>query len=152
MSPDECRDELKGKRSVALRWPFTTGSQDDICILMSRIKRGRVRTKKRRAVLRQTKGYEWGRKNLTRQAKTALKKAGVYAFRDRRAKKRVTRQLWQIRLNAALREQGLIYSQFINLLKKNKIALDRKVLSELAVKNSEVFKRIIEQIRIKTAI
>ncbi len=97
--------------------------------------------------MQQTKGYKWGRKNLIRQAKTAIKKAGVYAFRDRRAKKRVMRQLWQVRLNAAARAQGLNYSQFINLLKKNKIELDRKILSELAAKRPEIFKSLIEQIK-----
>lgn len=96
--------------------------------------------------MQQTKGYKWGRKNLVRQAKTALKKAGAYALRDRRVKKRVNRQLWQIRLNAAVREYDLTYSQFINLLKKNKIELDRKVLSELANKNPEIFKKIISTI------
>lgn len=113
---------------------------------MPRVKKGKMRTQKRRALLEKTKGYKWGRKNLTKQAKTAVKKAGVYALRDRRAKKRVMRRLWQVRLNAAVREHGLSYSKFINLLKKNKIELDRKVLSELAQKEPEVFKQIIEKI------
>jgi len=110
---------------------------------MPRVKKGKMRTQKRRTLLEKTKGYKWGRKNLTKQAKTATKKAGAYALRDRRAKKRVMRRLWQVRLNAAVREHGLSYSKFINLLKKNKIELDRKVLSEIAQKNPEVFKKII---------
>ena len=114
---------------------------------MPRVKRGKVRTKKRRAVLKQTKGYKWGRKNLIRQAKTAVKKAGNYAFRDRRAKKRTNRRLWQVRLNAALRQHNLTYSKFIGLLKKNKIELDRKVLSELAQKDPEIFKKIVEKVK-----
>lgn len=114
---------------------------------MSRVKRGKFRTKKRRAILRKVKGYKWGRKKLTRQAKTALKKAGVYARRDRRAKKRVMRQLWQIRLNAAVSQDDLSYSQFINCLKKNKIELDRKILSQLAQENPEIFKKIINEIK-----
>lgn len=110
---------------------------------MPRVKKGKVRTKKRRALLKQTKGYKWGRKNLTRQAKTATKKAGAYALRDRRNKKRTTRQLWSIKLNATVREHNLTYSKFISLLKKNKIELNRKILSEIAEKNPEIFKKII---------
>ena len=114
---------------------------------MPRVKKGSVRTKKRRALLKQTKGYKWGRKNLTKQAKTAVKKAGVYAFRDRRVKKRTNRGLWQVRLSAALSEYDLSYSKFINLLKKNKVELDRKILSEIAQKNPEVFKKIVSGLK-----
>lgn len=114
---------------------------------MPRVKRGKVRTKKRRAVLEKTKGYKWGGKNLIRRAKEASKKAGAHALRDRRNKKRVMRRLWQTQLNAAVREYDLSYSKFINLLKKNKIELDRKVLAEIAQKNPEIFKKIIEQIK-----
>lgn len=115
---------------------------------MPRVKRGKSRTKKRRAILKQTKGYKWGRKNLTRQAKTAIKKAGVYALRDRRIKKRVMRRLWQTRLNIAVQKHGLSYSKFINLLKNKKIELDRKVLSEIAAKKPEIFEKIIQEVRI----
>ncbi|MFC1622402.1 50S ribosomal protein L20 [Patescibacteria group bacterium] len=114
---------------------------------MPRVKKGKVRTKKRRALLQQTKGYKWGRKNLTRQAKTAVKKAGAYALRDRRAKKRTARRLWQIKLGAAVHEYGLSYSKFINLLKKNKIELDRKVLSEIAQKNPDIFRKLIDGLK-----
>ena len=114
---------------------------------MPRVKKGATRTKKRRALLKQTKGYKWGRKNLTKQAKTAVKKAGAHALRDRRTKKRVARRLWQIRLNASVRKFDLSYSQFIALLKKNKIELDRKVLSEIAQKNPEIFEKIIKGLK-----
>ncbi len=114
---------------------------------MPRVKRGRVRTKKRKALLSQTKGYRWGRKNLTKQAKTATKKAGAYALRDRRAKKRVNRRLWQTKLNAASREHGLKYSDLIYLMKKKNIALDRKVMADMAENNPQVFKELIQQIK-----
>lgn len=114
---------------------------------MPRVKRGKVRTKKRRALLQKTKGYKWGRKNLTKQAKTATKKAGAYALRDRRTKKRVARRLWQVQLNAAVREHGLTYSQFINLLKLQKIELDRKILAEIVQKNSKIFAKIVVNIK-----
>jgi len=84
---------------------------------------------------------------LVRRAKEATKKAGAHALRDRRFKKRVMRRLWQIQLNAAVRQHDLSYSKFINLLKTNKINLDRKILSEIAQKNPEIFKKIIEQIK-----
>lgn len=114
---------------------------------MPRVKRGTVRTAKRRALLRQTKGYHWGRKNLTKLAKTAVKKAGVYAFRDRHNKKRTARALWQIRLNAALRPLGLKYSLFIDLLNKNNIALDRKILADLAIEQPALFAEIVAQLK-----
>jgi len=114
---------------------------------MPRVKRGRVRTKKRRQLLQKTKGYKWGAKNLITRAKEASKKAGAHALRDRRFKKRVMRGLWQVQLNAAVREFNLSYSKFINLLKINKIELNRKILAEIAQKNPEIFKKIIEQIK-----
>lgn len=114
---------------------------------MPRVKRGTTHVKKRRKLRRAVKGYKWGRKNTIRLAKTAITKAGAHAYRDRKKKKRVMRRLWQIRLNAAVREHGLTYSKFINLLKKNKIELNRKVLSEIAVKNPEIFKKIIDQLK-----
>lgn len=114
---------------------------------MPRVKRGVIHLKKRKRILKQTKGYKWGRKKLIKEAITATHKAGAHAFADRRKKKRVNRRLWQVRLNAAVRVHDLSYSQFINLLKKKKIDLDRKVLSELAQKNPEVFAKLIEQIK-----
>jgi large subunit ribosomal protein L20 len=114
---------------------------------MPRVKRGTSHVKKRRKLLKAAKGFKWGRKKSIRLAKTAVTKAGAHAYRDRKLKKRTNRRLWQIRLNAAVREYDLSYSKFIDLLKKNKIELDRKVLSEIAVKNPEIFKKIIDQLK-----
>jgi large subunit ribosomal protein L20 len=114
---------------------------------MPRVKRGKVRTQKRRALLSKTKGYKWGRKNLTRMAKTAVNKAGAYALRDRRAKKREMRRLWQIQLNAAVRKFELSYSKFIGLLKSKNIELDRKVLADMAGNNPELFEKIVEKVK-----
>ena len=97
--------------------------------------------------MKKAKGYKWGRKSSIRLAKTAVTKAGARAHFDRRKKKGVNRRLWQVRLNAAVREHGLSYSKFINLLKKNKIELDRKVLSEIAQKYPKVFQAIVEQLK-----
>ena len=91
------------------------------------------------------KGFRWGRKNTIRQAKTALTKAGAHAFVDRRKKKRNARGLWQIKISAFTREQGLSYSKFINNLKKNKVVLDRKILADLAQNNKNVLAKIIEE-------
>ncbi len=114
---------------------------------MPRVKRGTVRTKKRKALLSKTKGYRWGRNSLVRAAKTAVKKAGQHAFRDRRNKKRTMRALWNVRLNAAVREEGMTYSTFIHALKKANIALDRKVLAHLAADKPAVFKKIVAQVK-----
>lgn len=114
---------------------------------MPRVKRGTTHTKKRKKLRKEAKGYKWGRKNTIRLAKTAVTKAGAHAFMDRRKKKRVMRRLWQTRLNAAVRQYDLSYSKFIDLLKKNNIELDRKVLSEIAVKQPEIFKKIVDQLK-----
>jgi len=114
---------------------------------MARVKRGRVRTKKRRNILKQAKGYKWGRKKKVKLAKTAIKKAGVYAYRDRRVKKRDKRALWQNIINAAVRPNGLSYSVFINKLKTNNIELDRKILAEIAEKEPKVFQLIVEKVK-----
>lgn len=113
---------------------------------MPRVKRGVTHVKKRRKLLKQTKGFRWGRKNLIKQMKTALNKAGAYAYRDRRAKKRTARALWNIKINAALREMGTTYSRFINDLKKNKIELDRKILADLAENEPEVLRKIVNTV------
>ncbi len=114
---------------------------------MPRVKRGVIHSKTRKNILKQAKGYKWGRKNLIKLAKTATTKAGAYALRDRRAKKRVNRRLWQTKLNAAVRQHGLSYSQFIDKLKKNQVELDRKVLSQLAEKEPQVFAQIVEKLK-----
>ncbi|MDP3964880.1 MAG: 50S ribosomal protein L20 [bacterium] len=114
---------------------------------MMRVKRGTTHVKRRRNLLKKAKGYRWGRKNKIKQAKTAVTKAGVYAYRDRRVKKRAVRQLWQVRLNAAVRPHGLTYSTFIDGLKKKKIELDRKVLAEIALNHPKVFEAIVKEVR-----
>jgi len=112
---------------------------------MSRVKRGVQKRSRRKRVLKQVKGFKWQRKSNFRLAKDALKHARVYAYRDRRAKKRDFRQLWNIKINALCRENGISYSKFMNSLKKNKIGLDRKILSQLAEIHSEIFNRIISE-------
>jgi large subunit ribosomal protein L20 len=102
--------------------------------------------KSRRKLLKAVKGYKWGRKNLIKVAKTARTKAGAHAYTDRRKKKRTMRGLWQIKINAFVREHDLSYSRFINLLKTNNIAVDRKILADLAVNNKEVLAALIAQV------
>jgi len=114
---------------------------------MPRVKRGTTHVKKRRKLLKSVKGYRWGRKNLIRLAKTASTKAGAHAFVDRRKKKRTARALWQIKISASVREQGLSYSKFIGFLKKKKIELDRKILADLAENNKKVLIKIVEEIK-----
>jgi len=114
---------------------------------MPRVKRGRVRIQKRKRFLRKTKGYKWRRKKSIKQAKEAIRKAGAYALRDRRNKKRDFRGLWQIKINAGLRENGLTYSKFMGAMKKKNIQIDRKILADLAENNPEVFKQIINQVK-----
>jgi len=113
---------------------------------MPRVKRGTTHVKKRRKLLKQVKGYRHGRKKSVRLAKTAVLKAGKYAYRDRRTKKRTARRLWQIKLNAAVREHEMNYSQFIYKLKQKKIELDRKVLADLAENNPKIFEKIIKSL------
>ena len=112
---------------------------------MTRIKRGIMANKRRKKVIKKAKGYLNARSKKYKAAKEALMKAGVYAYRDRKAKKRTMRALWQIRINAGVREYGLSYSRFIHALKLTKIEIDRKVLSEIAISNPEVFKNIVEK-------
>lgn len=110
---------------------------------MPRVKRGKTHLKRRKNIMAQTKGYMWGRKSKLKLAKTAILKAGKNAYRDRRLKKRNMRGLWQTRINAAVRPEGLSYSRFIGALKKAGIILDRKILAEIAMKNPEAFKAIV---------
>lgn len=112
---------------------------------MVRIKRGTTANKRRKNVLKQTKGFRWGRKSKYRLAKDALYHAQTYAYRDRKAKKREFRRLWQIKINSACREQNISYSRFINGLKKNKIEIDRKILAGLAENYPACFKQLIEK-------
>lgn len=113
---------------------------------MPRVKRGMTHVKKRRKLLKAVKGYKWGRKKLIRLAKTARTKAGAHAFIDRRKKKRTRRGLWQIKINAFVREHGLSYSRFMNIIKKNKVEIDRKILADLAVNNKETLVALIAKL------
>lgn len=117
---------------------------------MPRVKRGVMHSKRRKNLLKTTKGFQRGRKKLIKLAKTAAVKAGANAYKDRKVKKRTARALWQVRLNAAVRPFELSYSKFIAGLKVAKIELDRKVLSELANKDPKAFAKIVE--KVKTAI
>jgi large subunit ribosomal protein L20 len=114
---------------------------------MTRVKRGTTANKRRRNVLALTKGYRFGRKSKERMAKEAIRHAGSYAFRDRRKKKGDFRQLWTIRLNAALRTSGLTYSKFIGTLKSKDVEINRKMLSEIAMEKPETFERILEAVK-----
>ncbi|HMP67513.1 MAG TPA: 50S ribosomal protein L20 [Candidatus Paceibacterota bacterium] len=113
---------------------------------MSRVKRGTTANKRRRNVLKQVKGYRFGRKSKEAMALTAIRKAGQNAFRDRRAKKRTFRQLWSTKINAGVRPLGISYSKFIGGLKNNKIEIDRKILAEIAEKNPEIFAKIVAKV------
>lgn len=113
---------------------------------MTRVKRGTIATKRRRSALKRAKGYKWGRKSKYKAAKLALMKAGTYAYRDRRNKKRDKRALWQTQINAACRQRGISYSKFIGQLKKANIEVDRKILSSLAIKYPEIFESIIKKV------
>ena len=112
---------------------------------MSRVKRGVTAHAKHKKVISQAKGYYGRRKNVFRVATQAVTKAGQYAYRDRRQKKRQFRALWITRINAAARLNGLSYSRFMDGLKKAEIDIDRKVLAELAVHNEEAFAALAEQ-------
>lgn len=114
---------------------------------MVRVKRGITAHKRRKRLLKLVKGFHWSRKSKYRLAKEGLFHALKYAYRDRRNKKRDFRQLWQIRINAAVKSLGLSYSKFIYLLKKKKIGLDRKVLSNLAKDHPKIFAKIAEKVK-----
>lgn len=114
---------------------------------MPRVKRGTIHTKKRRKILRATKGFFHKRKSHLREARQALFKAGQYAYRDRRKKKAVFRALWHVQLNAALRPLGVSYSVFARQLRAKQVILNRKVLAELARERPEVFKKVVDFVR-----
>lgn len=112
---------------------------------MVRVKRGKTALRKRKRLLQQVKGFRWGRKNRLRAAKDALRHALVYAYRDRKRRKREIRKFWESQINSASRQAGISYSRFIYGLKKNKIELDRKILAELIQKHPDIFKKIVEK-------
>jgi large subunit ribosomal protein L20 len=114
---------------------------------MARVKRGVTARARHKKVLKKAKGYYGARSRVYRAAKQAVIKAGQYAFRDRRQKKREFRALWIIRINAAARLHELSYSKFIRGLKLAAIEIDRKVLSEMAIKNKEAFAAIADKVK-----
>lgn len=113
---------------------------------MARVKRGVTKTKRRKNILAQTKGYRFDRSRKERVAREAIFHAGTYAFRHRRAKKRDYRQLWNLRINAAARPLGISYSRLIGSLKKKNIGLDRKVLATLAKDYPSAFERVVKSL------
>ena len=112
---------------------------------MARVKRGVVARARHKKVLKQAKGYYGARSRVYRVAFQAVTKAGQYAYRDRRAKKRTFRQLWIARINAASRQNGLSYSRFINGLKKTSVEIDRKILADIAVYDQVAFAALVEK-------
>lgn len=112
---------------------------------MSRVKRGVTAHARHKKVIDQAKGYYGRRKNVYRVAKQAVEKAGQYAYRDRKARKRNFRALWIQRINAAARSHGLTYGRFIDGLSKADVAVDRKVLADLAVREPEAFAVLVAQ-------
>ncbi len=118
---------------------------------MPRVKRGVTARARHKKVLALAKGYRGRRKNVYRIAKQAVMKAGQYAYRDRRAKKREFRRLWIARINAASRSLGLTYSKFIAGLKKAQIDIDRKVLSDMAIHDPAAFASIVDKVKAQLA-
>ncbi|MGH1358455.1 MAG: 50S ribosomal protein L20 [Burkholderiaceae bacterium] len=114
---------------------------------MARVKRGVTARARHKKIMAAAKGFRGRRKNVFRVATQAVMKAGQYAYRDRRTKKRVFRALWIARINAASREHGLTYSAFINGLHKANIDLDRKVLADIAVNDKPAFGAIVERVK-----
>lgn len=114
---------------------------------MGRVKRGVAASKRRKNILQMAKGFRWRRSTNYIAAKEAILKAGKYAHRDRRAKKRTNRSLWILRLNNAVRLFDISYSKFIAKLKEKNIEIDRKVLSQMAAENPEVFSKLVENVK-----
>ena len=113
---------------------------------MTRVKRGMISKKKHRKLKKMTRGYKLSGRALVKVGRQRVLKAGARAYSDRKKKKRVFRSLWIIRLNAALRENGMTYSKFINTLKKKNIELDRKILAKLAAEHPEAFKALVKEV------
>ena len=113
---------------------------------MPRTKGGFKTRRRRKKWLKLTKGFRGAANNVYKKSREAAERALVYAYRDRKQRKRDFRKLWIIRINAAVRQYGLSYSKFMGLLKKNNIEINRKVLSELAINNPEEFKKLVEKV------
>ena len=118
---------------------------------MARVKRGVTAHAKHKKVLKQAKGHFGRRNSAIKTARQSVEKAGQYAYRDRRNKKRTFRALWIQRINAATRELGITYGRFINGLSKAGIEIDRKVLADLAVKDAEGFKALVDRAKAAVA-
>ncbi len=114
---------------------------------MTRVKKGVHALKRRRSILKQTKGMRHGRSTKERQAKDALLHSGNYAFAHRRDKKSHNRKLWNIKINAGSRENGMSYSKLINALKKKNIILDRKILANFAEYSPATFAKVLEAVK-----
>jgi large subunit ribosomal protein L20 len=114
---------------------------------MTRVKRGKIATKKREKLLKYTKGFRWGRKSKERAAKEALLHAWSHSFQGRKERKRDFRRLWQVKMGAGAREEGMSYSRFIAALKKHKISLNRKMLAHLAEHEPAIFKKVVELVK-----
>lgn len=112
-----------------------------------RVTKGSARKRANKRIFKAVKGFVGGRRKLLRSAKESLVRSRAYAYRDRRARKREFRRLWIVRINAACRERGMRYSEFIHGLQLAKISLDRKTLAELAVSDPEVFGELVDQAR-----
>ena len=115
--------------------------------IMVRVKRGKTSHKRRKKVLKETKGFRWGRKSKYKLAKNALQHALLHSYRDRKRKKREFRRLWQVQINAACRKFGFAYNKFIHGLKEKNIQLDRKVLAQLAKDHLQIFEKVVEKLK-----
>ncbi len=118
---------------------------------MARVKRGVIAKRRHKKIMKQAKGYYGARSRVFRVAKQAVTKAGQYAYRDRKQRKRQFRALWIARINAAARECGLSYSRMINGLKKADVAIDRKVLADIAVHDKDTFGKLAEAAKAQLA-
>ncbi|OUV03895.1 MAG: 50S ribosomal protein L20 [Betaproteobacteria bacterium TMED82] len=118
---------------------------------MPRVKRGVTARARHKKVLERAKGFRGRRKNVFRVAKQAVMRADQFSYRDRRTKKRVMRGLWIVRINAACKSLGITYSKFMNGLQKSGIALDRKVLSDMAVSDTTAFSKLVETVKSTSA-
>ncbi|MCX7926912.1 MAG: 50S ribosomal protein L20 [Candidatus Omnitrophica bacterium] len=114
---------------------------------MTKVKHSQATKRRKKKVLRQAKGFWGDRSKQFQQARRALMHALVYAYRDRKARKRSFRRLWISRINAAVRQEGMSYNKFMSAVKKSGIGLDRKIIAELAVREPAVFKRLFETVK-----
>lgn len=114
---------------------------------MAHVKRGMVSRRKHKKLLSLAKGYRQNRSRNVKQAREAILHAGSYAFQGRKAKKRTFRALWNVRISEAVKQEGISYSEFIHMLKKSQVELDRKILSNLVVEDPATFKQIVAEVK-----